>query len=151
MVQYRLEFQPDTLDIFQEDENERAQALQYLTAAKMPLEVSLRVLGFELTDEDWAIIEQEKEQRQSMAENMAEGFAQNDSNEDEEESEDNTRVHLDKWRRKAIKRVKAGKSALCEFESEYITPALSGAIMGALEESQTVEDVDSAFIWAEYP
>ena len=118
---------------------------------KLPLEVALRVLGFELTDEDWKIIEQEREEREARADEMAAGFAQAGSNENEDDSEDNTRAHLNKWKLKATKRVKAGKPAECEFESEYIEPGLSGAIMGALESAQTVDEVESVFTWAGYP
>ena len=60
---YRLQFTPEVLDIFQEDENERAQAFTHL-APHLPVDVVLRVLGFELTDEDWASVEAEKEAKE---------------------------------------------------------------------------------------
>jgi hypothetical protein len=55
----RLVFRHETLDIFQEDEKERSMALGYLYNAEMPLDIALRVLGFELTDEEWRRIEEQ--------------------------------------------------------------------------------------------
>ena len=55
------------------------------------------------------------------------------------------RADLDKWQRKALARMKTGKGAMVEFESEHIPPSLGAAIAGALEEAQTAEDVKTVF------
>lgn len=64
-------------------------------------------------------------------------------------------VDLAKWARKAIKRLNAGTSAACEFESNAIPPARAGAIAGALKTATTVEDVRRVFAharaWRAYP
>jgi hypothetical protein len=73
---YRLEFLPETLDIFQEDEKARAMSLGYLVNAEMPLVMSLRVLGYELTDEQWAQLEEDERLKAERAEQMDERFAQ---------------------------------------------------------------------------
>jgi len=54
-----LDFKPETLDIFQEDEAQRAQSLKLLTDAGMRLDIALRVLGYELDEDDWAVIDGE--------------------------------------------------------------------------------------------
>ncbi|HOX87868.1 MAG TPA: hypothetical protein PLY04_17950, partial [bacterium] len=61
---------------------------------------------------------------------------------------------LRKWQRMAEKRVKEGKP-IREFESTRIEPSLHGAISGALEEAQSVDDVkrvfEGVFDWRGYP
>lgn len=150
---YRLQYIPDTLDIFQEDEKERAAALLQLVQAEMPLEVALRTLGFELTDEDWAAIEAEKIENKERAEAFAERFEP--SQPKPNENDDELRSHLDKWQRKAIKRFKAGKGAAAEFDSDVISNALNASIAGALDEAKTLEDIGSIFkstwAWMNYP
>lgn len=149
---YSLRFNTDTLDMFQEDEAERSTSLNNLVNAGMPLDVGLQVLGFELTDEQWARLEAEQQAKEERAEQFAEQIQQRPARDDEDE-EDNKVMHLDKWRRKAAKRLKSGKTAAVDFESEYISPTLNAAIMGALEGVETMDDLDSVFdsAWTGYP
>jgi len=65
--------------------------------------------------------------------------------EEEEEKSSPLKTDLEKWCRKAMKRVQAGNSALCEFESEHIPLALGEAISGALEEATTKDEVKAIF------
>ena len=55
------------------------------------------------------------------------------------------KTDLDKWLRKSLKRVQAGKSAVVEFESEYLTPELKQAVVEAVEKAQNEEEVRVAF------
>jgi len=48
---YRIEFQPESLDVFQEDEANRAGALGQLTGAGVPLLMAMDILGYDLSDE----------------------------------------------------------------------------------------------------
>ena len=52
---------------------------------------------------------------------------------------------LKRWRRKALRMVKAGKSAAVEFKSESIRPAVSAAILGQLDGCKTADEVHAAF------
>lgn len=65
------------------------------------------------------------------------------------------KADLLRWQTKALKRLKAGKAPACEFESDYISDTLSGAIAGALDTATTADDVRCAFrqslIWSQYP
>jgi hypothetical protein len=65
------------------------------------------------------------------------------------------KADLFKWQTKALKRLKGGKPAACEFDSDHIPDSLAGAIAGALDAAQTVEEVKSAFndalVWSQYP
>jgi len=130
------------MDIFQEDEGDRADLLNKLTLAGMPIELALELAGYELTDEQEAMLNAHQEQL--------------DEREDlpEREPADEQEAELRKWQRMAEKRVKDGKG-LREFESSVIEPSLHGAISGALEGVKSVEDVkqvfESVIAWRNYP
>jgi len=138
----RLEFRFEEMDIFQQDEGDRADLLNKLTLAGMPIELALELAGYELTDEQEAMLNAHQEQL--------------DEREDVAGSEqvDERTEELRKWQKFAEKRVKEGKE-LREFETSVIEPSLHGAISGALESAKTVEDVrhlfDSVIAWQEYP
>ena len=135
----RLEFRFNELDLFQEDENDRADLLNKLTMAGLPVEVALELAGYELTEEQSAMLESHQ--------------AQLDERRDNEPSSPQV-DELRKWQKFAEKRVKDGKE-LREFETSVIEPSLHGAISGALESAKTVEEVkhifDSVIEWRGYP
>jgi HK97 family phage portal protein len=54
-------------------------------------------------------------------------------------------LDLDRWQRKAVKRLKSGKSAACEFESEYIDVDEADTIVDSLKAAATVEQIAAAF------
>ena len=149
----RFEFRPETLDVFQQDEKERAGAFALYCQAGMPPSVVAEMLGLELPDgvsydslDEWEL---EKFERSAAVygERMGQQQASN-----ARDDEDSFKSHLDKWQRKAVKR---GPGKAVPFESEYITPALRAAIMGALEgtkdEAGIAEVFRGALLWADYP
>lgn len=135
----RLEFRFNEMDIFQEDENDRADLLNKLTSAGLPVEVALELAGYDLTDEQASMLNSRQVQLDERV---------------DREPLDEKEVELRKWQRFAEKRVKEGKG-LREFESSLIEPSLHGAISGALENVKSVEDVkrvfDSVIAWRGYP
>jgi HK97 family phage portal protein len=132
----RLEFRFNELDIFQEDENERADLLRKFKQSGLPIELALDLAGYELTDEQSAL----------LASHQAEISERNEQSSDIEE--------LRRWQRMAEKRVKEGKE-IRKFESSVIEPTLKAAIEGALEEVKTIDGVkqvfESAIAWRNYP
>ena len=62
---------------------------------------------------------------------------------------------LAKWERKALKRLKSGHAAACEFDSLAIPPARAGAISGALKAAADEDAVRRVFaharVWRAYP
>jgi hypothetical protein len=138
----RLEFRFEEMDIFQQDEGDRADLLNKLTLAGMPIELALELAGYKLTDEQAAMLNTHQEQL--------------DEREDVAGSEqvDEREAELRRWQRMAEKRIKDGKG-IREFESSIIEPSLHGAISGALEAAKSVEDVkhlfDSVIAWKDYP
>ena len=135
----RLEFRFGEMDIFQEDENDRAELLNKLTAAGLPIEVSLQLAGYKLTEEQLSMLEEHREQLDDRI---------------DETPVDERTTELRKWQKFAEKRVKEGKE-LREFETSIIEPSLQGAINGALEGAKTAEEVkhifDSVIEWRNYP
>jgi len=135
----RLEFRFNEMDLFQEDENDRADLLNKLAMAGLPIEVALELAGYELTEEQAAMLNAHQTQLDERRDAMP---------------VDERTEELRKWQKFAEKRVKEGKE-LREFETSVIEPSLHGAISGALESAKTVEDVrhlfDSVIAWQGYP
>lgn len=135
----RIEFRFNEMDIFQEDENDRADLLNKLVTAGLPIEVALELAGYKLTDEQAAMLDSHQDQL------------------DERRDSEPVTPQVDelrKWQRFAEKRIKDGKE-LREFETDLIEPSLQGAIAGALEGAKTIDEVksifDSVIEWRNYP
>lgn len=148
----RLEFQFNEMDLFQEDENDRADLLNKLVNAGLPVEVALSMAGYELTEEQAAMLDTHQEQAD---ERLDDSTNDNSSQNPRFGGESDSQItELRKWQKMAEKRVKEGKP-LREFESAVIEPSLHGAISGALEGVKTVDDVrqifDSVIAWRGYP
>jgi len=150
-----MQFNFEALDIFQVDEASRAASLStfidYLT--KCPTyeiaKEGAKNFGYELTDEllkameDWFA---EKEKKAEEIQGNIDAAQTPPDNNAPVTQDDNaqTAAELRAWRRKALRRMKAGKPA-GGFESEYIPAALVGAIEGQLEAVKTADDVDRIF------
>ena len=114
----RLVFRPETLDVYQEDENARAAAFVAYTGAGLPVEVVGPMLGVELPDGwTWERIAQMKEE---AAAQMAEVMQGNDPNDPDNEPDDDeaTTKALADLRRWRVKSAKRGK--LAPFTSDWI-------------------------------
>lgn len=148
---YRWVPRPDAMDEFQENEKERGEAfLSYVAALgrdKAPIVAEM--LGLDLPMQydydDLAPEEIEEEEPETPRE------AREDVREETEVRAVSLDGDLEKWRRKALNRVKDGSGA-CEFTSEVIPAAMNGAIEGALEDSESKQDVHRIFdtMWREY-
>ncbi|MHA2163808.1 MAG: phage portal protein [Candidatus Thorarchaeota archaeon] len=168
----KMVFRHETLDIFQEDEKERSMALGYLYNAEMPLDIALRVLGFDLTDEEWARIKKliaEKEKRaEQMAEQLAAGtieeenggggtFHPNDPGEDpdpwtEEKSYlrgvniDQVRKELKDWQILCLSAIKRGDPASSVTFVPIVTPGeIYDRIVTRLDGAEDGETVKGVF------
>jgi HK97 family phage portal protein len=135
----KLEFDFDEMDIFQEDELERTTSLSNLITATVPLELALDMAGYELTDDQKAMLPVSEIEPKA---------------EIEDEDDEPMLAEIRRWQRMAEKRVKEGK-AIREFTSELIPESLLGAISGALVDAKTVDDIKSIFSsvveWRGYP
>jgi HK97 family phage portal protein len=131
----RLEFAFDELSVFQADEAERAGALAQLTASGIDLLTAMELLGYKLTDEQLARLPAAAQDAGPAADSLPQA--------------------LRMWERKAVRRVKDGKAAACEFEHASIPASLAAAVGGALAATEDVAGVRRAFAsattWREYP
>jgi len=166
---YHLNFLPETLDIFQEDEKERAASLQFLTQTleKGPIAgVAMDILGYEVQDETRAALEKIWADEQFMEEQRRQDFIDRLNQSQQQDNTERPRVpkesdidkserdiDLEKWQRYAQKRVKNGKVPDREFVSDHIDGATKGAIYEALKFCETPEEVDAVFgdVWVGYP
>jgi SPP1 gp7 family putative phage head morphogenesis protein len=139
-----FEFQPDQLDIMQEDEADRATSLGALTNAGIPLILAMEILGYDLTDEQWAALNAAEEEKKRRAEELAQQFQGTgaDVNASDaasaagkpkptadgvtDERGKASKALLDDLRRWAVKTKKRGKP--CEFDSEHISPTVRALI-----------------------
>ncbi len=130
----RLQFRDDTLDMFQEDEHERSGSLTQLVSAGMPLDLGMEILGFDLTDAQWARLRAEIAERKRQAEMIQERMPTQDGQpaRDEEEDEENAKTvpfdlaELRRWRDKTRKR---GKPT--GWEPVTLSPAVVAAVKAA--------------------
>jgi hypothetical protein len=152
-----LEFDYQELPIFQEDEANRAASLNSLTSAGVPLALAMDILGYDLDEEQMAMLNAEAERKEAAAEEMRQRLAQPAQPPTPEQApvEDEVQTEMRRWLRKALKRLKDSKPAACEFTSDIIPEAMSGAVRGSLEACATAEDVKSVFegalSWRAYP
>jgi len=130
----RLEFAFNELELFQEDESMRADLLFKLTESDLPVTLALQLAGYELTDEQMALLDEYQVEKEQTVDTIGE--------------------ELSRWMRMAEKRVKDGRE-LREFETDIIPPTLHASISGALEMVDTPEEVkmifDNAMTWKGYP
>ncbi len=143
---YTITFVPDQMDIFQADEANRSgsllQIVQSLSAANQggvsndKLMVAFDVLGYDLTDEQRAVLEQQDEQPSEQPQEPP-SFEF-----DEEEAK---AADMALWQRKVTKRLKSGKSILADFDSDYLTDEERYKVIAALGHCDTTLQVSNFF------
>jgi len=159
---YSWEFEPQSLSIFQEDEEHRSSAFSMYVGAGIRPSIVGEFLGIELPDNyDYPDLDEKFDQGFEMAEQLTDvGMPGEESDEvededDEDEDDDKTLqdIDLEKWRRKVANRMRDGKEPACAFESDHIPLVMLGAIEGALEAVKTIDEVQAVFenVWVAYP
>jgi len=125
----RMEFAFDEMDIFQEDETQRAQAFSlYVEAGVNPM-VAKEMLGIESnTDIPFMAPQPEPIETEKPLDATVDVTAE-----------------FEKWERKALKRIKDGKSADCQFDSELIPLAIQDEIHAALKLCVEPDEVKRVF------
>ena len=168
----RLQFRPWEMDIYQEDEEDRTEAILNLVNASMNgdppvVRLAYEIMGVELPggmdyDEFERQMEESRAKRQDQAAtiagqqgkegdkpvNLRPAGGGSSGDDDEEKSASAVRglyADLERWQRKALKRLKDTGRAGCEFKSEYI-PADEAALIGdILDEVETADQVRELF------
>lgn len=136
----RCELDFQALDVFQEDEASRADALTKYTLAGFPLLMACEVLGIDLTDEQkLALAAKERGPEPQPAPAVEETGEQ----EPPEEQPDAAKAELATWRRYAEKH---GARKAAEFKAHDIDAATAGAIRDGLLLLDEAEHIRDAFV-----
>ena len=137
-VGYELIFQPEAMDIFQVDEAQRATSLKTLTEAGVPLNDAMIILGYDYeinadTELPASIAPPVGvQEEQPLVVDAADGI------------QVKTRAYT-LWRRKAEKKLNAGKSLSFPFVSDDISEEDNAWIRHELSECETMHDIKSVF------
>lgn len=152
----RLEFRPETLDCYQEDETNRAQAFKTYTDAGIKKSIAGRMVGLELPPGvEWDDLDEKEEAPVGMpgmppqpgvTPPGLQPFAQATQEAGQGAAQD-----MERWQRKALKALKAGKSPAVPFESESIPADSADAIKDALAVATTEDEVKAAFVLSAEP
>lgn len=139
---YYFRFEPEKLDVMQEDTGDRATWLGLLVEKRIiKPEVAAVEMGF--TEDD---VPEPMPNPFLMPQNGAESnFEQNKRPNEEEEDTSKALIALRKFRRKAVNRCKDGRSPVCDFNTEYIPDGTIKAIQSRLEGLELVDDVHAVF------
>lgn len=145
---YKLDFDYESLDVFQEDVQAQTDALTKLVTAGVPLVMAMDIVGMDLTDKQRAELEKIQAEKESRVEEVVEQTQTNEQPDTDDEREQvnvGASQDLANWQRKAIKAVKAGKDANVKFESDTIPDWLHDEISKELADCKTVDDVKYVF------
>jgi HK97 family phage portal protein len=150
----RIEFVPEELTEMQEDETARAASLNQMVTAGVPVVAALDILGYDISDSSMRIIRKSERRKISQAERIANQPAVDPSNPDDLDEQDKNgqdennptiKAELDKWFRKAMKKMKSGKSADVEFESDIIPEDKMELIEDALKTVKNEDELKAVF------
>jgi hypothetical protein len=158
----RFKFQPETLQISQEEEVQRSAAFRNLSVSNIPPWVLIQLLGYDLpVDMDLAAFKQFMEYKSGLREDPEEKKEEENPPVDPAAAQPGQRSVLESWQNHAVKALKAGKqikgtSDDHPFETNgEISDSLAAAIGGQLEEVETVNDINLIFEgargWERYP
>lgn len=144
-----LRFTPEGLDIYREDEAQRASALGALTNAGLPLLMAMDLLGYDLTPEQRAELEALVAQKEERAEEMQEQMQPNMEPEQEpEEGEPMTpeaEAEAKHWRRLCYDAMRKSKPLPVDFICEHIPAERAQAIAAKLAEVEKLPDIKAVF------
>lgn len=140
----RIEFVPQELPEMQDDETVRAASLKQLVDSGVPLIAALDILGYDISDSSMRIIRKEYRTKNRERINILNG-PKKDEQDEEDENNPQIKTEIDKWYRKSLKRMKAGKSADVEFESDIIPDELMEQIEKALKAVKSENELKAVF------
>jgi len=140
---WQLKFEPEALDVMQNDESNRAGSLLQLVQAGVPLRSAMTILGYDMVDD---LVPPPTPAPTSDAEiqpvaddtTVAEDV---DGTVTDEAIATKRKAEFGLLAKKIERRIKAGKSIACSFESDVITADEVKSIMARLHDGMTVHDV----------
>ena len=139
---WELRFEPEALDVMQNDEANRSSSLLQLVQAGVPLRSALTILGYDLVDDlvPPTIAPSSTAEIQPVADDTTAAM-DIDGAPDDEAIATKRRTEFGLLAKKIERRIKAGKSVHCTFESDVITADEVKSIMARLHDGMSVADV----------
>jgi HK97 family phage portal protein len=139
-----------SLDIFQEDEAERAAALAQMTTAGVPLDLAMEMLGMELPNEMTyddlrKRLEEDKEKGRAQALEIAGAQRPSEGEQPPSAEQRGQREELRRWQRKALKALREGKGAAVDFDTDVLGLEDQATIRERLSAATSEEEVKGAF------
>ncbi len=161
---YRIVGNPETLDVFQEDEAARSQSLDTITSAidtnPQIAKFTMELLGYDLSDEQTAELDELIAAKSERAAQVAQLSARQPQVLDvtpqpkqlppgETPEQKRFRDDLMRWQRKVENRLRAGKAAQVEFDSDAIDTDTNAQVYAALAGVSNADAVKVIFAEAE--
>jgi HK97 family phage portal protein len=149
-LNYEMQFNPEALDVMQADEANRAGSLLQLVQAGVPLRGAMKILGYDQIEE---ALGPEPEPTPPTSPDATPTEPSAAVSEEVQPSQDITPDEVDEaiaTKRKAEfgllakkleRRIKAGKSIACSFESDVITADEVKSVMDCIADGMTVDEV----------
>ena len=144
-IGYELRFEPEMLDVMQADEADRADSLLKLTQAGLPLPDAMRILGYDGVDDMFlapptpAPIDELPTEATPQEPSTPVGAVA--------PAQPDTATRSVDWAllaKKLERRIKAGKTPWCDFDSAVISADEVKSVMARISEGATVSDVVGA-------
>ncbi len=169
---YKMQFALETLDIFQEDENQKAASLGTIVTAVTTdpkvAKLAMGILGYELTSEQESeldkLITEKDEEKKKIAEQMEQGKVdadgkpippQDETEEEEPQPFSNNGKHLDLsadelkdlalWYSKSKAWFLKNKGSAVDWENKHLREEIAAPIRLKLAEAKTEFDIMAAF------
>ena len=143
-IGYEIVFEPEKLDVMQADEADRADSLLKLTQAGVALPDAMRILGYDNVDEMFLTPTVEAPADELPTEAPPEPApVVGDIAPPQPDAAASMTARRNDWAllaKKIERRIKAGKSPRCAFDSDVISGDEVKAVMARLHDSMTVHD-----------
>lgn len=147
-IGYEIVFNPEKLDVMQADETDRADSLLKLTQAGVALPDAMRILGYDNVDEMFLTptVEAPANELPTEAPPQPEPVV-GDIAPPQPNAAASMSARRNDWAllaKKIERRIKAGKSPRCAFDSDVISGDEVKAVMARLHDGMTVHDAQHA-------
>lgn len=140
---WELKFEPEALDVMQTDESNRAGSLLQLVQAGVPLRSAMTILGYDMVDDlvpPPTPAPTSDAEIQPVADDMTVAQDVNGTVTDEAITT-KRRAEFGLLAKKLERRIKAGKSVFCTFESDVLTADEVKSVMDCITDGMTVDEV----------
>jgi HK97 family phage portal protein len=138
-------FEAETLAVLQDDIKERAEWLKIAVDA-LAIKPSVMAIELGFTEDDVPEpVPVPDFQPQTEPESDSKAVKHTQGVQRAETAQAELMIDLNKWRRKAINKVRKSQSPFCPFESDFIPEVLTSVIESGLMNAETVDDVHDVF------